>query len=84
MLREYDFANVHFNEFVSGYLKSSFTFQQVAFKNLVERNREREKREGGPAPNSAIQVSPSGVHEWVKSIEITLRDNCPPAKAAHE
>jgi hypothetical protein len=31
-------------------------FQQIAFKNLVERNKEREKREGGPAPNSAIQV----------------------------
>ena len=31
-------------------------FQQIAFKNLVERNKEREKREGPPAPNSAIQL----------------------------
>jgi len=30
--------------------------QQIAFKNLVERNKEREKREGQPAPNSAIQL----------------------------
>eukprot|EP00095_Tigriopus_kingsejongensis_P004705 snap_masked-scaffold276_size226481-processed-gene-1.6 protein:Tk04705 transcript:snap_masked-scaffold276_size226481-processed-gene-1.6-mRNA-1 annotation:"transcription factor dp-1-like" len=30
--------------------------QQIAFKNLVERNREREKQEGQPAPNSAIQL----------------------------
>merc|ERR1711997_675778 len=30
--------------------------QQIAFKNLVERNKEREKREGPPAPNSAIQL----------------------------
>ena len=33
-----------------------FFFQQIAFKNLVERNKEREKREGPPAPNSAIQL----------------------------
>jgi hypothetical protein len=32
-------------------------FQQIAFKNLVERNKEREKWEGAPAPNSAIQVN---------------------------
>lgn len=30
--------------------------QQIAFKNLVERNKEREKQEGAPAPNSAIQL----------------------------
>merc|ERR1712062_908164 len=30
--------------------------QLIAFKNLVERNKEREKREGPPAPNSAIQL----------------------------
>jgi len=30
--------------------------QQIAFKNLVERNKEREKREGPPPPNSAIQL----------------------------
>lgn len=30
--------------------------QQIAFKNLVERNKEREKVVGGPAPNSAIQL----------------------------
>ncbi len=30
--------------------------QQIAFKNLVERNKEREKCEGAPAPNSAIQL----------------------------
>lgn len=31
--------------------------QQIAFKNLVERNREREKAEGGaPTVNSAIQL----------------------------
>ncbi len=31
--------------------------QQIAFKNLVERNKDREKVEGGPpAPNSAIQL----------------------------
>ncbi len=30
--------------------------QQIAFKNLVERNKEREKQEGVPAPNSAIQL----------------------------
>ena len=33
-----------------------YIFQQIAFKNLVERNKEREKREGPPAPNSAIQL----------------------------
>ena len=33
-----------------------FSFQQIAFKNLVERNKEREKREGPPPPNSAIQL----------------------------
>ena len=33
-----------------------FFFQQIAFKNLVERNKEREKREGPPPPNSAIQL----------------------------
>lgn len=32
------------------------TLQQIAFKNLVERNREREKGEGPPALNSAIQL----------------------------
>ena len=32
------------------------TFQLIAFKNLVERNKEREKREGPPTPNSAIQL----------------------------
>jgi len=30
--------------------------QQIAFKNLVERNREAEKSSGGPTPNSAIQL----------------------------
>ncbi|XP_076454268.1 transcription factor Dp-1-like [Babylonia areolata] len=30
--------------------------QQIAFKNLVQRNREREKTHGAPAPNSAIQL----------------------------
>ncbi|KAK7089970.1 transcription factor Dp-1-like [Littorina saxatilis] len=30
--------------------------QQIAFKNLVERNREREKAQGAPAANSAIQL----------------------------
>merc|ERR1711976_1115459 len=30
--------------------------QLIAFKNLVERNKDREKREGQPAPNSAIQL----------------------------
>ena len=30
--------------------------QQIAFKNLVERNKEREKSDGAPAPNSAIQL----------------------------
>ena len=30
--------------------------QQIAFKNLVQRNREREKVHGAPAPNSAIQL----------------------------
>ena len=30
--------------------------QQIAFKNLVERNKEREKVVGAPAPNSAIQL----------------------------
>merc|ERR1711976_208587 len=30
--------------------------QQIAFKNLVERNKDREKREGPPPPNSAIQL----------------------------
>jgi len=30
--------------------------QLIAFKNLVERNKDREKREGPPTPNSAIQL----------------------------
>merc|ERR1719290_331836 len=30
--------------------------QQIAFKNLVERNRETEKSLGAPTPNSAIQL----------------------------
>ncbi|XP_040580647.1 transcription factor Dp-1 [Lepeophtheirus salmonis] len=30
--------------------------QQIAFKNLLERNKEREKIKGVPAPNSAIQL----------------------------
>ncbi|XP_033759813.1 transcription factor Dp-1-like isoform X2 [Pecten maximus] len=30
--------------------------QQIAFKNLVHRNRERERSNGGPAANSAIQL----------------------------
>ena len=37
-------------------LVSGFYFQQIAFKNLVQRNREREKAHGAPAPNSAIQL----------------------------
>ena len=36
--------------------KKNTFFQQIAFKNLVERNKEREKREGPPPPNSAIQL----------------------------
>jgi len=38
------------------FLVSGFYFQQIAFKNLVQRNREREKAHGAPAPNSAIQL----------------------------
>eukprot|EP00096_Caligus_rogercresseyi_P002415 TRINITY_DN1453_c0_g1_i1.p1 TRINITY_DN1453_c0_g1~~TRINITY_DN1453_c0_g1_i1.p1 ORF type:complete len:517 (-),score=220.74 TRINITY_DN1453_c0_g1_i1:2184-3734(-) len=30
--------------------------QQIAFKNLLERNKERERTKGVPAPNSAIQL----------------------------
>jgi len=30
--------------------------QLIAFKNLVERNKDREKRDGPPTPNSAIQL----------------------------
>ena len=30
--------------------------QQIAFKNLVERNKETEKSGGAPTPNSAIQL----------------------------
>lgn len=30
--------------------------QQIAFKNLVERNQEQEKRAGEPTPNSSIQL----------------------------
>lgn len=30
--------------------------QQIAFKNLVQRNRELEKTQGAPSPNSAIQL----------------------------
>ena len=30
--------------------------QQIAFKNLVERNKDREKNEGCPPPNSSIQL----------------------------
>jgi len=30
--------------------------QQIAFKNLVERNKDREKSEGAPPPNSSIQL----------------------------
>jgi hypothetical protein len=30
--------------------------QQIAFKNLVQRNREREKMHGAPPSNSAIQL----------------------------
>lgn len=30
--------------------------QQIAFKNLVQRNRQREETQGPPAPNSAIQL----------------------------
>lgn len=30
--------------------------QQIAFKNLVQRNRELEKSQGAPSPNSAIQL----------------------------
>ena len=31
-------------------------FQQIAFKNLVQRNREMEQTQGPPASNSAIQL----------------------------
>ena len=30
--------------------------QQIAFKNLVERNRGEERANGSPSPNSAIQL----------------------------
>ena len=30
--------------------------QQIAFKNLVERNKNEEKNKGSPPPNSAIQL----------------------------
>lgn len=30
--------------------------QQIAFKNLVERNRTEERVHGAPSPNSAIQL----------------------------
>ncbi|XP_060581622.1 transcription factor Dp-2-like [Ruditapes philippinarum] len=33
-----------------------FLLQQIAFKNLVQRNRELEKSQGPPPPNSAIQL----------------------------
>ena len=41
------------------------SLQQIAFKNLVERNKDREKREGAPAPNSAIQVN-----KWSKHLAV--------------
>ena len=48
-------------------------FQQIAFKNLVERNKEREKVEGGPpAPNSAIQL-PFIIVNTSKTTEIDCR-----------
>ena len=37
-------------------LQFFYPLQQIAFKNLVERNKEREKVVGAPAPNSAIQL----------------------------
>ena len=47
--------------------------QQIAFKNLVERNKEREKVEGGPpAPNSAIQL-PFIIVNTSKTTEIDCR-----------
>merc|ERR1719264_2064175 len=47
--------------------------QQIAFKNLVERNKEREKVEGGPpAPNSAIQL-PFIIVNTSKATEIDCR-----------
>jgi len=47
--------------------------QQIAFKNLVERNKEREKVEGGPpAPNSAIQL-PFIIVNTSKNTEIDCR-----------
>lgn len=42
--------------YVQKLTKKQTFFQQIAFKNLVERNKEREKREGPPPPNSAIQL----------------------------
>lgn len=36
--------------------KYFFLLQQIAFKNLVQRNREHEKLNGRPPPNSAIQL----------------------------
>ena len=38
------------------YSKLCFLFQQIAFKNLVQRNRDLEKSQGAPSPNSAIQL----------------------------
>ena len=38
------------------FINLTILLQQIAFKNLVERNKEREKLEGAPAPNSAIQL----------------------------
>lgn len=33
-----------------------FLYQQIAFKNLVQRNKQVEKEQGSPAPNTAIHL----------------------------
>ena len=48
---------VIFNSYYSLlFAKYCFFKQLIAFKNLVERNKDREKRDGPPTPNSAIQL----------------------------
>ena len=50
------FSKITELEYAQKLTKNTHFFQQIAFKNLVERNKEREKREGPPPPNSAIQL----------------------------
>lgn len=54
--QEYSATQIKISFYVLRLIHTSFTFQQIAFKNLVERNRSEERIQGAPSPNSAIQL----------------------------